>query len=1035
MNENIAVQVTDGVAASISQKLKKIADEARKAYSEIQKLQKGVDSLAASQAKLAASNQKLSSGSAAATRAQAAQARANTQLATAQNASAASAARLQAAQSNAAAAATRAQTAAVRLAQAQAAGQKAASAAATGNQNVASAAAAAAATMQRGGMTAKAYNNALRGVPAQITDIVVSLQGGQAPFTVFLQQGGQLKDMFGGIVPAAKALSASFMGMINVWTLAAAAVVALGIAMAKFESQARQFNSILAQFQATGRGELGRSFVGTLREELNTLPGITRSVATQIINEFASVRNIGGPMIQQASKIVADFAAATGTTAPKAAKELAEALQDPLKGAIKLDQQLGFLTIAQFKQIAALTKAGQTAKAQQVIIDALSRSVKGLAEESMTPLQKATNQLSNSWDKLMGSLSDSKFLQDAVSALAKMLEYMSQLVVFLDKFGQGWQQLSNMGPGSIVSAMRGTTADATLGSRVAQGAITGPDGKPIQIASSARTGPQYQQTTKFKTDAAGITGSQSKEAENRAKALAKVNEQLNNEIERLGMLEPAREKQQKFDQIEEQLLGRGIKLRQSEIASIKQRIDTIVNAKAFQEQLNRAYEEAVEPARTYHATEKAIGELLAQNAITREEADKQLVKAFETYANIKDPMREYLTNLEQEERLTGMLSDKKEIESKLQDVQNMLLTKGSQLRGDEIQKLRERLSLLQQNQQVQEEYNRIYGETLGAEKNLQIQIEATNRARSDGLLTMDQYKIKMNEIAVAQANLRLNAGTGTMEDVALGSFGKVVDGYQGMLSGLTGSFGNFFTSVSDGFADSFGQAIAQGKDLEEALGNVARNALGQLISSLVKLGIQYAINATIGSSVAASATAASAALAAATAAAWAPAAAAVSLASYGANAIPAEAGMAAVYASSRLMAAMPGFMDGGWTGNMGRNEVAGLVHGQEMVMNAPTTARNRELLDAISSGAITQDSLIAAKSASGGTTLNVAIDNQVAGAQFEVQQLSPTDVRIIARQEMNKQGDSMVARNFNNSNSKTSRALYRTTNTRRSLTG
>ena len=47
------------------------------------------------------------------------------------------------------------------------------------------------------GQTAKQTAAALRGVPAQITDIVVSLQGGQAPMTVFLQQGGQLKDMFG----------------------------------------------------------------------------------------------------------------------------------------------------------------------------------------------------------------------------------------------------------------------------------------------------------------------------------------------------------------------------------------------------------------------------------------------------------------------------------------------------------------------------------------------------------------------------------------------------------------------------------------------------------------------------------------------------------------------------------------------------------------------------------------------------------------------------------------------------------------------
>jgi phage-related minor tail protein len=61
-------------------------------------------------------------------------------------------------------------------------------------------------TVDHLGMSAKATAAALRGVPAQLTNIVVSLQGGQAPLTVLLQQGGQLKDMFGGIGNASKAL-------------------------------------------------------------------------------------------------------------------------------------------------------------------------------------------------------------------------------------------------------------------------------------------------------------------------------------------------------------------------------------------------------------------------------------------------------------------------------------------------------------------------------------------------------------------------------------------------------------------------------------------------------------------------------------------------------------------------------------------------------------------------------------------------------------------------------------------------------------
>ena len=61
--------------------------------------------------------------------------------------------------------------------------------------------------VQKLGISERQLAAAMRGVPAQLTDIVVSLQGGQRPLTVLLQQGGQLKDMFGGVVPAARAFS------------------------------------------------------------------------------------------------------------------------------------------------------------------------------------------------------------------------------------------------------------------------------------------------------------------------------------------------------------------------------------------------------------------------------------------------------------------------------------------------------------------------------------------------------------------------------------------------------------------------------------------------------------------------------------------------------------------------------------------------------------------------------------------------------------------------------------------------------------
>ncbi|HBQ9232649.1 TPA: phage tail length tape measure family protein [Klebsiella pneumoniae] len=66
--------------------------------------------------------------------------------------------------------------------------------------------------------------NAMRMIPAQMTDIVVGLSTGQSPFMILMQQGGQLKDMFGGIGPAIKGVGTYVMGLVNPYSVVAASV-------------------------------------------------------------------------------------------------------------------------------------------------------------------------------------------------------------------------------------------------------------------------------------------------------------------------------------------------------------------------------------------------------------------------------------------------------------------------------------------------------------------------------------------------------------------------------------------------------------------------------------------------------------------------------------------------------------------------------------------------------------------------------------------------------------------------------------------
>lgn len=284
------------------------------------------------------------------------------------------------------------------------------------------------------GMSAKATSAALRNVPAQFTDIVVSLQGGQAPLTVLLQQGGQLKDMFGGIGPAFKALGGYVLSIVNPFTVAAAGVAAFGFAMASLNNKDSALLVLSTQLAGTGRASVAA--VGDIKlliKELNGVAGVSKASATAILAEFAKVSDLGGAMFRGLGSSVADFAAATGTDLPSAARKLAEAFADPAKGVKALEDSLGTLTAAQILTIEKMAEMGDKSGAQVAMMEALKIATQGLAEQAMTPLGKATEGLSNAWDGLTGAMGKSDTLHAANRILASMIDTAATLAVKLSQ--------------------------------------------------------------------------------------------------------------------------------------------------------------------------------------------------------------------------------------------------------------------------------------------------------------------------------------------------------------------------------------------------------------------------------------------------------------------------------------------------------------------------------------------------------------------------------------------------------------------------
>lgn len=110
-------------------------------------------------------------------------------------------------------------------------------------------------------MSARQTAFAMRQLPAQMTDIAVGLASGQSPFMVLMQQGGQLRDVFGGIGPAIGAVAGYAGRMINPFTVAAAAVGTLGYALHESfgnkEEPVKALKTAVGELSAT-IGEVGK---------------------------------------------------------------------------------------------------------------------------------------------------------------------------------------------------------------------------------------------------------------------------------------------------------------------------------------------------------------------------------------------------------------------------------------------------------------------------------------------------------------------------------------------------------------------------------------------------------------------------------------------------------------------------------------------------------------------------------------------------------------------------------------------------------
>lgn len=255
------------------------------------------------------------------------------------------------------------------------------------------------------GMSAKQTTAALRQVPMQFTDIVVSLQGGQSAMQVFLQQGGQLKDLFGGAGNAARELGGYVAGLVNPFTMAAAAIASIAVAYKQGSAEADGYRMALVM---TGNA------AGTTAAQMQQMAGRISSVvgtqgaAAEALAQMASSGRVASQSLEYFSEVAIKFERTTGTAISETVKRFAELGASPVDASRKLNEETNYLTASIYEQIKALKGQGREADAaalaQTTYADALNnRSAQltqnlGAIEGAWKAIQDAAK---SGWDAML----------------------------------------------------------------------------------------------------------------------------------------------------------------------------------------------------------------------------------------------------------------------------------------------------------------------------------------------------------------------------------------------------------------------------------------------------------------------------------------------------------------------------------------------------------------------------------------------------------------------------------------------------------
>jgi phage-related minor tail protein len=216
---------------------------------------------------------------------------------------------------------------------------------------------------------------------------------------VLLQQGGQLKDVFGGIGPALRASAGYLIGLINPATILGGVLVTLASAWKANQDELNAFNLGLAK--TNNYVGLTASQLSSMSKEIGQASAATTGMVIDSLTRLVAGGRVTRENLELVARATAEWSAVSGEEIDGIAKRFEDLAKTPLDTLLKLNEAEHFLTQAQFDRIRALVEEGKATEAANEAAEIYAKNLLDSAQQARDGL----GDMARLWTVVKGEIS------------------------------------------------------------------------------------------------------------------------------------------------------------------------------------------------------------------------------------------------------------------------------------------------------------------------------------------------------------------------------------------------------------------------------------------------------------------------------------------------------------------------------------------------------------------------------------------------------------------------------------------------------